>query len=419
MVSSRALLPLRVSSRRRRGAGRDALPGLRGQGPLATRSGSENPTLIWHLSSICFAGQRNGHALQQVVIYVRTNQKRPTMSCNQSYWLSPRKLFWRHAKMSRRQKQVVCLGGGSGMPKAVLTGLKRFPVRLTAICAMLDSGGSSGRLRRDYGVLAPGDLRRALLALANTSPLMENLFNYRFELGELQGHSFANLFIVALELVTNNYAQTVDQMRRMLSVDHEVLPATLEKADICATLENGEVIRGETDIDVPKHDGNLKVKDVFLQPEARAFPAALEAIGEADLIVIGPGDLYSTVMQILLTQGMSDAIVQSRAKTVYVCNLMTKHGETNGFTVLDFCREIERYLGGSLDYVLYNSCFPERSRLANYALQHPELLGMVETDETLAGRKYLGRDLLPNDGPIEHDTDKVAEVLISLLDESI
>ena len=319
--------------------------------------------------------------------------------------------------MSRQKWQVVCLGGGSGMPKAVLTGLRRFPVRIKAICAMLDSGGSSGRLRRDYGVLAPGDLRRALLALADTSPLMENLFNYRFELGELQGHSFANLFIVALELVTNDYAKTVDEMRHLLSVEHEVLPATLDIANICAVLEDGQVIRGETDIDVPKHDGNLKVKDVFLQPQARAFPAALEAIGEADLIVIGPGDLYSTLMQILLTQGMSEAIVQSRAKTVYVCNLMTKHGETNGFSVHDFCREIERYLGASMDYVLYNSRLPESSRLANYTQQHSELLNMVETQEDLAENKYLGRDLLLDEGAIEHDPEKVAEVLMALLEE--
>ena len=319
--------------------------------------------------------------------------------------------------MSGSQMHVVCLGGGSGMPKAVLTGLKGRGVKITAICAMLDSGGSSGRLRRDYGVLAPSDLRRALLALANTSPLMESLFNYRFELGELQGHSFANLFIVALELVSDDYGEIVQHLRQILSVEHEVLPATLDKACICAALENGQVVRGETDIDVPKHDGNLRITNVFLEPEARAFPGTLKAVGEADLIVIGPGDLYSTLMQILLTRGLSDAILSSPAKTVYICNLMTKYGETNGFTVLNFTSEIERYLGGSLDHVLFNSGVPDSSRLAGYTQRHPELLGMVEVDHGLAESKFLGRDLLPESGPIEHDTVRVSAELMSLLED--
>lgn len=300
------------------------------------------------------------------------------------------------------------------MPKAVLTGLRKYPVKISAICAMLDTGGSAGRLRKDYKIVSPGDIRRAFIALADTSPVIEELFNYRFQAGQFKGHNFANLLITALELSTGDYEKALGEVSRILNIKHQVLPATLDKANLYAVLENGKIISGETNIDIPKHKSNLKIKKVFLKPPAKIYPKAKEAILGADLIVIGPGDLYSSLAQILLTKGMSEAIKKSKAKKIFLCNLMTKKGETVNFTVLDFTREIEKYLGIGLDYVIYNNSKPPKNIIDKYKKNHPELLDLVRADEGLNKDKFVGRNLLLGKGLIEHDPKKVAKILISL-----
>ena len=319
--------------------------------------------------------------------------------------------------MKRKQslKKVVCLGGGNAMPRAVLAGLKKQPVKLSAICAMLDSGGSSGRLRKDYKVLAPGDIRRAFIALANTSPVIKELWDYRFQTGDLKGHNFANLLIAALELTTNNYPKALKQLHQILNLHHKVIPVTLDKSNLWARLENGKLIKGERNIDVPKHNGNLRIKNVFLRPKAKAYPEAIKVLSDADLIVIGPGDLYSSLAQILLVEGISETIRESKAKKVYICNLMTKYGETNEFSVADFAKEIEKYLGCELDYVIYNNFFPTKRRVRNYRKKHPELLEMVRIPDDLPASKFIGRNLLLKRGPIEHDPMKVSKAITSLI----
>jgi len=302
------------------------------------------------------------------------------------------------------------------MPKAVLTGLKKHPVKLSAICAMLDSGGSAGRLRKDFNIISPGDIRRALIALANTSPAMEELFNYRFQSGDLKGHNFANIFIAALELTTNNYEKTIKEISRFLNIEHEVLPATLDNSDLYAVLENGEIISGETNIDVPKHDKRLRIKEVFLKPEAKAHPKAAKAIKQADLIVIGPGDLYSSLAQILLTKGMSEAIKKSKAKKVYICNLMTKQGETHDFSVSDFSEEIEKLLGQKLDYVIYNDKNPSKEILKKNKKENPELIEIVnfKGKSLYSDGKFIGANLLPPSGKIVHDPNKLSKIILKL-----
>ena len=301
------------------------------------------------------------------------------------------------------------------MPKAVLTGLKKYPVKISAICAMLDTGGSAGRLRKDYKIISPGDIRRAFIALADTSPVIEELFNYRFEAGQLKDHNFANLLITALELSTGDYEKALGEMSKLLNIKHQVLPATLDKANLYALLENGKIIEGETNIDIPKHNGNLKIKRVFLKPKAKIYSKTAEAIKKANLIVIGPGDLYSSLAQILLTQGMSEAMKKSKAKKVSICNLMTKKGETKNFTVLDFAKEIENYLGSELDYVIYNNQKPNSRALVKYKKKHPELLDLVEIDKGLPKEKFIGKNLLSEKNVIEHDHQKVARALLSLI----
>lgn len=309
----------------------------------------------------------------------------------------------------------MCLGGGYGMPKAVLGGLKSQDVDISVVCAMLDSGGSSGRLRSDYSIRAPGDLRRAIISLANTSPVMEKIFDYRFNVGELEGHNFANLLIMALELNSENYIEAVDELKKMLNVEHKILPVTLDRSNLRAELEDGTIIQGETNIDRPQHDDTLKIRDITLEPSAKAYEGALSAIREADLIIIGPGDLYSTIAQIMKVEGITEEICRSKAQKIYLVNLMTKKGETNNFSVKEFSNQIESWLGCKLDKVIYSLTQPTQERLSQYLSVHPELIEMVKVDNNLDPRKFLGADLIYDDGPIEHDTQKVSNIIKSLL----
>jgi len=293
------------------------------------------------------------------------------------------------------------------MPKAVLAGLKKYNLELTAVCAMLDTGGSSGRLRKDYKIMAPGDIRRAFLALANTSPVIENLFNYRFEVGELRGHNFANLLIAALELSTNDYKKAIETMNRILDVKHKVLPVTLEKSELYAVLENNKLIEGETNIDRPKHNSELRIKKVYLEPVPRAYPEVVQAIQKSDLVVIGPGDLFSSLAQILLCRGIRQAL--SKAKICYVVNLMTKRGETNDFSVLDFSKTIEDFIQRKIDFILYNN---KKVETDLYLQKHPELLGLVKIDKNLDNR-FIGADLV-EENEIAHSPEKLAKQIINL-----
>lgn len=324
------------------------------------------------------------------------------------------------AKKSIKGKKIVCLGGGNAMPKAVLSSLKNEPVKISVICAMLDSGGSAGRLRRDYKIVSPGDIRRAFIALANTSPAVGDLFDYRFESGELAGHNFANLLITALELSSQNYKVALNEITKLLNIspNHKVLPATLDKAEVCAQLEDGTVIKGETNIDVPKHDAKLAIKKVFLRPAAKAYKAALDEIKTADLIVIGPGDLYSSLAQVLLVDGMDKAICKSEAKKLYICNLLTKKGETHGFSVGDFAQEIEEFLSCPLDYVIYNNKKLPDSRIKISRKEDEKLLEMVPVSNDLDKQKFIGADIATSKGIIEHDSKKLVKVILSLLCKS-
>jgi uncharacterized cofD-like protein len=317
--------------------------------------------------------------------------------------------------MSKNNKKIVCLGGGNAMPKAVLQELKKYPrIEISVISAMLDSGGSAGRLRKDYKIASPGDIRRAFIALANTSPAIEDLFDFRFKTGELKGHNFANLLITALELSTNNYEKTSKELKRMLNIRHEVLPVTLDNSSLCAELENGKVIKGETNIDVPKYDKKLKLKRVFLKPEAKIYPKSAIAVKNADVIIIGPGDLYSSLAQIFLVKGVSEAIKKSKAKKILICNAMTKIGETNGFSVKDFSEEVEKYLDSKLDFVIYNTAQPSKERLKEYKKEHRELIDMVKFNNDQDKNKFIGSDILSSSGPIIHDSKKLIKVIKNL-----
>jgi len=307
------------------------------------------------------------------------------------------------------------------MPKVVLEGLKKYPVRITAVSAMLDSGGSAGRERKEYQTgIAFGDFRRAVLALADVKPRDKEMFAYRYKNGPLAGHVLANLYCSAMVVTGGDLRRSIDELLQDIREDlnippqHQVLPVTLDNSHLCAELENGQIVVGEGNIDVPSHDGKLKIKNVFLTPQAKANPKAIKEVIKADLLVLGPGDLYSSLAQILLTEGMSQAIRKSRAKKVYLCNAMTKYGETNDFSVLDFTQVVEKMLGTELDKVVYNNSSPSKETIRKYKRKHKELVKLVSYSRNLPKKKFIGKNLLKK-GTLEHDPQKVAKILISFL----
>lgn len=312
-----------------------------------------------------------------------------------------------------RFKKIVVIGGGTGV-FTVLSGLRKFPLDLTAVVTMADDGGSTGVLREEFGILPPGDVRRVLVAMADTDKrLLSELFNYRFKEGGLRGHAFGNIMLTALERMCGNFEKAVEEAAHILGVRGSVLPVTLDNVRLCAELENGMVIKGETNIDIPKYDPRLKIKRLFLKPPAKINPRARHAILDAKMIVIGPGDLYTSILPNLLVQGVSKAIKKSKAKKVYVINLMTKYGETDGFTASDFLHALEKYIGrGVLDYVLVNTERPSRERMKRYEKEHAEF---VEPVGFFQKPMPVFANFLRPRGLVRHDPDRLAKVLTSLL----
>lgn len=292
-----------------------------------------------------------------------------------------------------------------------MSSLKNYPVNLSAIVTMADDGGSSGILRDEYGVLPPGDIRRALAALSGSDRVLRNLFAYRFKSGSLAGHSFGNIFLSALEKTSGSFSMAVKKAQEILNVRGAVIPVTLSKTRLFAELENGEIIRGETNIDIPKHDPRVKIRRVSLMPPVRANPDALTAIKKADEIIIGPGDLYTSIIPNLLVEGLSRAIAKSKAKKTYVVNLMTKYGETNNFKAGDFVSTVEKYLGPEvLDYIVVNKKKPDEKLLKFYKKKDRAIF----VEPNIRDKRIILTNLLTGGRFIRHDKNKLAELLFKL-----
>lgn len=309
--------------------------------------------------------------------------------------------------------RIVVIGGGTGV-FTVLSGLRRFPLDLCAVVTMADDGGSTGILREEFGILPPGDVRRALVALSYAdNRILADLFNYRFQEGSLKGHAFGNLMLTALERLCGNFGDAVLEAAKILAVRGKVLPVTLANVRLRAMLEDGTVIHGEENIDIPKHDPRLKITKIFLEPKAAIHAKAEQAILGADMIVIGPGDLYTSIMPNLVVGGMRKTLVRAKGKKVYVVNIMTKCGETNGFSASDFVRVIESELGkGILDYLIINTKRPSASRFYRYEKESSEFV--LPGDLPQQPVPVFG-DFLRRQGFVRHDPEKLASVLVSLL----
>ncbi len=315
----------------------------------------------------------------------------------------------------RKGSKVVVLGGGTGI-YSVLSGLKNYPVQLAVIVSMADDGGSSGRLRDEFGVLPPGDVRRALVALSNEQETLCKLFNYRFDTGGLRGHSFGNLFLTALcKIHNNNFQKAIETASKILNTKGKVIPVTLDNSKLYAILENNKIIKGETNIDIPKHNGNLRIKKIYLKPPSKINQKARKAILEAAFIIIGPGDLYTSILPNLIVKGVAEAIKKSKAKKVYICNLMTKFGETNNFRGEDFVFEIERYLGEKvLNYVIFNNKKPGKKYFSKYGKKGADFVEYTKEKITERNIKVIEKNLIKVGEFVRHDSHKIAKVIYSL-----
>ncbi len=325
--------------------------------------------------------------------------------------------------------KVVAIGGGTGLP-CVLEGLKEYTKNITAIVTVTDSGRSSGELRKEFGIPSPGDLRNCLIALSESEKLMLDLFSYRFEGSMLKDMSFGNLLIVALAKATGSFKRAIKAASKILAIKGRVLPSTLENVHVCAELKDGTIFCNEDalikrDLSPEKLSERAAIKRVFLKPEkVNILPEAKKAILEADLVVIGPGSLFTSVITNLLVKGMREAIKKSKAKKVYVANVMTQVNQTHRFKLSDHVKAIERYLGkGILDFVLFNNKKPSKKILERYLAEQsffvepdlkrgkgkPKLIGAKIIELSPSKKKLTKQQLL------RHDSKTLGKILIGLV----
>jgi uncharacterized cofD-like protein len=318
--------------------------------------------------------------------------------------------------------KIVTIGGGTGM-SLLLRGLKYHTDSITAIVSVADSGGSSGRLRKDLGVLPPGDIRQNIIALSDKESMMAKLFDYRFEgerYGEglsLHGQNFGNLFLVAMSAITGDFVSAVLESSKILNVHGSVLPSTTVPITLCAELDSGEVIRGEENIDLGKYtDSNQKkINRVFIEPESPpTLSAVTKAIEEADLIVMGPGDLFTSLLPNLLVGEIADAIKRRKdIERVFVCNVANKPTETEGFTVSDYIKTLREHVGLLCSSVIVNT----NMKYPPFREGTPYVVFDQETFSEFPAINFIKGDFVNSKKTVNHDPDKVASALLKLYKE--
>ena len=316
----------------------------------------------------------------------------------------------------RRGPAIAALGGGHGL-SAILRGLKLYADDLTAIVTVADDGGGSGVLREDLGMLPPGDIRNCMEALADTESLMQQLLAYRFPDGRLAGQAFGNLLLAALDGISPSFDQAVARMSEVLAIAGRILPVTNDSVQLEAIFENGASVRGESRISAAKKEQNCRIHHVRLLPEhTPALPAALEAIRRAEVILLGPGSLYTSVIPNLLVDGVAEAIADSPALKIYVCNIMTQDGETEGMTAQDHVAALLEHGGpGLLNLCLCNSDPVGRELLERYSAEDAEPMRVDRKEIELLGAEVVYRPLMDMDcGYARHSGIKVAQAVLEL-----
>jgi uncharacterized cofD-like protein len=322
----------------------------------------------------------------------------------------------RTTRLRQRGRRVVVIGGGTGL-STLLRGLKEYTANLTAVVTVFDDGGSSGRLRREQGMLPPGDIRDCLVALAESEPLMTRLFEYRFRGGGLDGHAFGNLFIASLAGVTGDIESAVKETSKVLNIRGRVLPSAMDNVVLTAEFDDGTVVEGESQIPtVRRRIAHLRLKPADVAP----LPEVLQAIADAEVILLGPGSLFTSVIPNLLVRGVADAIRASRARRIYVCNIMTEAGETDGFAASDHVRALIAHLGpGLFTHALVNTQPPQsRVLLARYAAEGARPVPADLEQVAALGVELIAAPLVSEDDVVRHDAQRVARTIFGLLDES-
>lgn len=305
---------------------------------------------------------------------------------------------------------VTVIGGGHGL-SVLLRGIKTATSNVTAVVTVADDGGSSGRLREDLGILPPGDLRNCLVALADTEPLMEKLFQYRFKgKSELSGHSFGNLFIAAMTEVTGDIEQALKESSKVLAVKGNVLPASKEHVRLDAIMEDGTIVEGESHIP----EAHKRIHRVRLFPEqVKPVQSALDALTHADAIILGPGSLYTSIMPNLLVDGVAEAVRKSKAIKIYICNVMTQPGETDGYTASMHAKAILDHAGkGAIDFMLVNDHPISRDMRAFYAKKGAYPVAIDEDAINALGIGFVKADIINESDVIRHDPDKLSRVVM-------
>jgi len=322
------------------------------------------------------------------------------------------------AKNNKKLK-IVCIGGGNLMPKVLLEPLKKYPVELTGITSMVDSGGSAGQFRQHFDVLPPGDIRRHVLALSNAPEWKKELWKFRFgeevfEDGHKK-HTFGNAFIAGLEFHFKDHRKAMAIVSEFMELGgNKALPMIIDKTHIFAELENGEIVEGEGEIEVPvRHDPKLKIKRVFPKSLSRLFPASKKAILEADLIIIGPGDLYSSIIACFMAEDAPEVFKKAKGKKILVANTVAKQGETHGFSISEFAGEVEKYMGSGLDYVLYHNRPIGKDLLAGYRKENPQICGEIVINDGLPKDKFIGADIIKKD-EFAYDSKKVIDNIFKI-----
>ncbi len=317
--------------------------------------------------------------------------------------------------------KITTIGGGSGQ-YALLSGLRDLSeITINAIVSMVDSGGSTGRLRDELGILPPGDVLKCLLALSPQREIARALFLKRFSKDKrLKGHNSGNMLLTMLSRYTGSFPAGVQALGEILDVRGNILPVTTDRATLVAELTDGTRIYGENAIDMPRGGQLSKIKDVYLVPHhsgcITAYPPVIDAINAADYIIIGPGDLFTSILSNIVVPGVKDAIKATRATIVYVVNIMTKYGETHNYSGVDFIEKLEEGIGRKVQIVIGNRTKPDDDILEGYRKQEAEFVEFIDDQKFWQNRKFYLTDLLDTSGSIvRHDSQKLARLIQDII----
>lgn len=317
-------------------------------------------------------------------------------------------------------KKIVAIGGGTGL-STMLRGVKNFTSNINVIVTVSDDGGSSGRLREEMNILPPGDIRNCIVALADAEDMLKKLFGYRFGCGDLKGHSFGNLFLAAMTDLTGDFETAIEHMSSVLAVKGHVLPVTKENVNIKAILKNGNQVFGESNIPKVSLSENSPVERVITEPVGtKAFYKCIDAINAADVVILGPGSLYTSIIPNLLIDGITDALMNTKAKKVYVCNVMTQPGETDGYCAYDHVRAIENHSKkGIIDVCIANNASLCEQTLVKYLSQGSEPVKIDEKEFETSKTKLVSDNLIYIDenGKVRHDYIRLAEIIKQIITE--